>query len=62
MNNGAAIGYAMIAARDMGLSEDQVQLLGQKMYDEMDYTSEKRADEVYCGHPLRRHLIADDDK
>lgn len=47
MTNGAAIGYAIIAARWLGLTEEQIQKLERGMETAMDRYTEEEAEETY---------------
>lgn len=47
MNNDAAIGYALIAGYDIGLSKEQLKRLEQAMRAAMDEYTEEEAEEVY---------------
>lgn len=47
MNNGAAIGYAMMAAKRLGYSKEQIRELEKMMYDLMDFKTEDEAEEFY---------------
>lgn len=47
MTNAASIGYAIIAARWIGLTEEQIKKLGRAMYEAMDEITEEEAEEVY---------------
>jgi hypothetical protein len=46
MTNGAAIGYALLAAKRMGFTEKQLQELEGIMRDYMDLVTEDDAEEV----------------
>lgn len=46
MNNSAAIGYALLAAKRMGFTKKQLQQLEATMRDEMDFVTEEEAEEV----------------
>jgi hypothetical protein len=48
MRNGAAIGYAMIAARMIPLTKLEVEQLAELMVIAMDRKTEYEAEEVYC--------------
>jgi hypothetical protein len=47
VTNGAAIGYAILAAKAMGLTPKQISDLEGKMKVEMDFVTEDKAEEVY---------------
>ena len=47
MTNGAAIGYAIIAAKWIGLTDEQIKKLDRAMYEAMDKTTEEHAEKVY---------------
>lgn len=47
MKNAAAIGYALIASKVIGLSEKQREELSSSMYAVMDHFTEEEAEEVY---------------
>ena len=47
MTNGAAIGYALLAARRIGIAYDRLVQLEELMREEMDHTTEEEAEEVY---------------
>jgi glycerol kinase len=47
MTNAAAIGYAILAAKAMGLTQKQLQDLEGKMRVEMDFVTEEEAEEAY---------------
>ena len=47
MTNAAAIGYAILAAKRLGLDEVTIKKLDRAMYQEMDVTHEKTAEEAY---------------
>lgn len=47
MSNRAAIGYAILAGKRMGLHEEQLKLLENLMLKEMDLTGEEEAEEAY---------------
>jgi hypothetical protein len=47
MTNGAAIGYAIIAAKCIGLTAEQIKKLDRAMYEAMDDVSEERAEKEY---------------
>lgn len=47
MNNSAAIGYAILAGKRMGLSKVQLIELENTMKEEMDFVTEDEAEEVY---------------
>jgi hypothetical protein len=47
MKNSAAIGYALIAGRQIGLTNTQLQDLENMMRAEMDFTTEEQATKVY---------------
>jgi hypothetical protein len=47
MNNGAAIGYALIAGKEMGLTKEQLVQLERSMRSAMDFHTEEEAEEVY---------------
>ena len=47
MTNGAAIGYAIIAAKRLKLSEEMIKKLDRGMYEAMDEITEEEAEEVY---------------
>ncbi len=49
MTNGAAIGYALMAADAMGLTEEQKSRIEKKMYDLMDFVEEDTAEKRYQG-------------
>ena len=51
MTTAAAIGYAIIAAQKIGLSEDQVSQLARTMCKTMDLTEEEHAETVYRETP-----------
>ncbi len=47
VTNAAAIGYAIKAAKHIGLTPEQIKQLDRAMYDIMDVVSEEEAEEVY---------------
>lgn len=47
MTNGAAIGYAILAAKSIGLGKEIIKLLESAMYSEMDFTGEDAAEKAY---------------
>jgi len=47
MTNGAAIGYAIIAAKWIGLTPEQIKKLDRAMYEAMDEHTEEEAERVY---------------
>lgn len=48
MNNGTAIGYAILAARHwLKLDEEMIRRLERAMYEAMDEYTEEEAEEVY---------------
>ena len=47
MTNAAAIGYAIMAAKAMGLGRDALKALESHMYYMMDEATEEEAEEVY---------------
>lgn len=47
MNNSAAMGYAILAGKRIGLTKKQLEQLEAAMREEMDLTSEKEAEEAY---------------
>lgn len=47
MTNAAAIGYAIIAAKALGLNAKLIKQLETEMYHQMDFVSEDEAEEVY---------------
>jgi hypothetical protein len=47
MTNGAAIGYALMAADAMGLTDEQKRRIEKKMYDLMDFVDEGKAEKRY---------------
>lgn len=47
MTNAAAIGYAIIAAKRLGLTKEQIRKLDRAMYEVMDEITEEEAEEVY---------------
>jgi len=47
MNNSAAIGYAIIAAKAIGLKKEEIERLGRTMETAMDFNTEEVAEEVY---------------
>lgn len=47
MNNSAAIGYMILAAKRLGLDVETIKQLDRMMYDMMDVKSEEEAEEVY---------------
>lgn len=47
MNNATAIGYALIAAKDIGLTKEQQRRLESAMRRAMDEVTEAEAEEVY---------------
>ena len=51
MTTAAAIGYAIIAAQKIGLSQDQISQLSKAMYKAIDLTEEERAETVYRETP-----------
>ena len=50
MTNGAAIGYALMAADAMGLTEAQKRKIETKMYELMDFVEEDKAEKRYQGN------------
>jgi hypothetical protein len=47
VTNAACIGYAILAAKEMGLTQKQLQDLERSMRTEMDMTTEEEAEEAY---------------
>ena len=47
MTNAAAIGYAIIAAKWIGLTDEQIRNLDRAMYEAMDEIAEEQAEEAY---------------
>ncbi len=47
MNNGAAIGYAIKAAKELGLSDKQIRYLECEMKHQMDIRTEEQAEKAY---------------
>lgn len=47
MTNFAAIGYAIIAAKQIGLTSEQIKKLDSAMYEAMDEHTNEEAEEVY---------------
>jgi len=47
MNNSAAIGYAILAAKRIGLTREQIMKLDRAMYEVMDEVTEEEAEEEY---------------
>lgn len=47
LSNEAAIGYAIIAAKKLGLAGDKLVQLEEEMKDAMDIYTEEEAEEVY---------------
>jgi hypothetical protein len=47
MTNGAAIGYAILASKRLGLTLEQIRQLDRAMYEAMDEYTEEEAEEVY---------------
>jgi len=47
VNNSAAIGYMILAAKRLGFSEDQIRKLEATMKSEMDFITEDQAEEAY---------------
>lgn len=47
MNNPAAIGYMIIAAKKCGLSKAVIQQLESAMYNSMDMVTENEAEDAY---------------
>ncbi|WP_219637719.1 hypothetical protein [Cohnella sp. CFH 77786] len=47
MTNAAAIGYAILAAKKLGLSREELHKLESIMYRIMDEVSEEEAEEAY---------------
>lgn len=47
MNNGAATGYMIIAAKWMGLDDKTIRALEENMYYAMDAKTEEEAEKVY---------------
>lgn len=47
MTNGAAIGYAIIAAKWIRLTPEQIKKLSRAMYEVMDEVTEEKSEEVY---------------
>lgn len=47
MTNAAAIGYALMAAKKMGMSHEELKRLEAIMYGYLDLVSEDEAEEVY---------------
>lgn len=50
MTNGAAIGYMILAAKELKLPKDTIQKLYRLMYEIMDYTTEETAEKAYRGN------------
>ena len=51
MTTAAAIGYAIIAAQKIGLSQDQISQLSKAMYKAIDLTEEEHAETIYRETP-----------
>ena len=51
MTTAADIGYAIIAAQKIGLSQDQISQLSKAMYKAIDLTEEEHAETVYRETP-----------
>ena len=51
MTSAAAIGYAIIAAQNIGLTKEQISQLSKAMYKTMDLTEEEYAEKVYQKTP-----------
>jgi len=47
MTNGSAIGYAIIAAKRIGLTPEQIRKLDRALYEAMDEITEEEAEEAY---------------
>ena len=47
MNNNAAIGYAIKAAKEFGLSDKQIRCLVREMEYQMDIRTEEQAEKAY---------------
>lgn len=47
MNNSAALGYAIKAAREFGLSDKQIKYLVHEMESQMDLKTEEQAEKEY---------------
>ncbi len=47
MNNSAAIGYMILAAKALGWDKLEIKKLDLAMKSEMDFTTEDKAEEVY---------------
>lgn len=47
MTNDAAIGYAILSAKRIGWSKEDIRKLERMMYDMMDIKTEEEAEEVY---------------
>ena len=47
ISNSAAIGYALLAAKKMGMSQEELKRLEAIMYGYLDLVSEDEAEEVY---------------
>ncbi|AHV97070.1 hypothetical protein [Paenibacillus sabinae] len=47
MTNEAAIGYALLAAKKMGLSKEDLKRLEAIMYSYLDLVTEEEAEELY---------------
>ena len=51
MTSAAAIGYAILAAKKIGLSKEKISELSATMYKTMDLTEEEYAEKVYQKTP-----------
>ena len=51
MTTAAAIGYAILAAKKLGLTKEQISQLSATMYSTMDMTEEEYAEKVYRNTP-----------
>ncbi|WP_335918021.1 hypothetical protein [Shewanella chilikensis] len=47
MTNAAAIGYMILAMKNLGYSEDEIKKVEGSMRSEMDFTTETKAEKVY---------------
>lgn len=47
MTNGAAIGYAILAMKELGYDDEQIKLVEKTMYYKMDMVDEDYAQKIY---------------
>jgi hypothetical protein len=47
MTNAAAIGYALMAAKKLGMNKEELKRLEAIMYGYLDFVTEEEAEEIY---------------